>query len=143
MTMMNPEPTYTIQQTSQITGLPSSTLRYYEDIGLLDPIRRTANGHRCYTDQDLLRLDLIKKLRLTGMPLEAMVAFIDLYRAGDETISHRREIMQAHREVVQAHIAELNETLAFIDRKIATYCKKEAEYEREYIEQHDEIPAAG
>jgi DNA-binding transcriptional MerR regulator len=140
--MMNPEPTYSIQEVSQAMDLPASTLRYYEVIGLLEPIHRLANGHRCYTDSDLRRLNLIKKLRLTGMPLDAMGNFVALYREGNRTARQRREILQAHKQRVQAHIAELSEMLEFIDYKIGLYEEEEIEHEREQIE-HDEVPAVG
>lgn len=141
--MMNPEPTYSIQEVSKQTKLPSSTLRYYEEIGLLDPVQRAANGHRCYSDADLRRLNLIKKLRLTGMPLDAMCAFVALYQDGNATARQRREILQAHKQAVLTHIAELGEMLEFIDYKIGLYQEEEVEHEREQSEQHDEVPAAG
>jgi DNA-binding transcriptional MerR regulator len=141
--MMNPEPTYSIQEVSRQTKLPSSTLRYYEELGLLDPVRRSSSGHRRYTDVDLRRLDLLKRLRLLGMPLEAMCAFVALYRQGNATARQRREILQAHKQKVLAHIAELGEMLEFIDQKIAIYHEQETDYEREQIREDDEVPVAG
>jgi MerR family transcriptional regulator, aldehyde-responsive regulator len=140
--MMNPELTYSIQEVSKKTKLPSSTLRYYEEIGLLEPIHRSAVGHRRFTEDDLRRLELIKRLRLLGMPLEAISEFVALYREGVRTARQRREILQSHKQRVQAHMEELGRTLEFIDIKIATYYEQEAEYEREQIE-HDEVPTAG
>jgi DNA-binding transcriptional MerR regulator len=140
--MMNPETTYSIQEVSKLSKLPSSTLRYYEEIGLLDPVQRSTSGHRRFTNADLRRLDLLKKLRLLGMPLDAMCAFIALYREGKGTARKRREILQAHRQKVLAHIVELGEMLEYIDTKIEAYYEQEAEYEREQVN-HDEVPAVG
>jgi len=64
--------TYTIQEVSAITHLPSSTLRYYEEMGLLEPVERAANGHRRYTDADLMRISFVTKLRRTGMSIDLM-----------------------------------------------------------------------
>ena len=43
----------TIQQAADQTGLSLHTLRYYERIGLIPPIRRAPNGHRRYSEQDV------------------------------------------------------------------------------------------
>ena len=48
--------TYTIQQMAEQTGLTRYTLRYYEDIGLLDSVARASNGHRRYSEADLNRI---------------------------------------------------------------------------------------
>jgi MerR family transcriptional regulator, aldehyde-responsive regulator len=138
--MMNPNSSYTIQEISAETDLPSSTLRYYEEIGLLDPIPRAANGHRRYSQSDLHRVILIKRLRLTGMSIERMIEFVALYRGGTSTARQRREILQAHRETVQARVDELLEMMGFIDYKIGLYQDEEAEYERE---QKYEVPIVG
>lgn len=137
---MNPNSSYTIQEISAETDLPSSTLRYYEDIGLLDPILRAANGHRRYSEADLRRLMLIKRLRLTGMSIERMLEFVALYRGGNSTARQRREILQAHRQNVQARVDELLEMMGFIDYKIGLYQDEEAAYERE---QNDEVSVVG
>jgi MerR family transcriptional regulator, aldehyde-responsive regulator len=138
--MMNPNSSYTIQEVSAETDLPSSTLRYYEEIGLLDPIPRAANGHRRYSESDLRRLGMIKRLRLTGMSIEHMLEFVALYRGGAATARQRREILQAHRQNVQARVDELLEMMGFIDYKIGLYQDEEAEYERE---QKYEVPVVG
>ena len=56
-----------------ISGLPESTLRYYEQIGIIDPIARDpSSGHRVYSDKDIESLTTIACLAATGMPLESM-----------------------------------------------------------------------
>lgn len=126
---MTNEPTFTIQQVAQETDLTVYTLRYYEDIGLLDPITRAANGHRRYCEADIRRIGLLKRLRRTGMTLEDMKNFIDLYREGSTTTRLRRELLEAHRERVEEQIAELIEIREFIDTKIAIYKEEEAQDE--------------
>ncbi len=142
MTTMTNRDSYTIQEMSRRIGLPSSTLRYYEDIGLLEPVERAANGHRRYSQTDLGRLTLIKNLRLTGMSIEAMCDFVALYRGGRATARQRRELLQAHRRRVQAHVDEMLEMIGFIDMKIGMYQEEEIEHERE-SESNYEISAVG
>jgi DNA-binding transcriptional MerR regulator len=138
--MMNPDDTYTIQEVSRETDLPSSTLRYYEDIGLLDAVDRAENGHRRYTLADVHRIILIKRLRLTGMTIRQIRDFVALYAGGKRTAAQRRVVLEAHRVSVQAQVAELIEMLGFIDYKIGLYKEEEADCERE---REHEIPAVG
>lgn len=129
--MIKQETSYTIQEISRIMDLPSSTLRYYEEVGLLDSVGRAANGHRQYTDADVSRLDFIKKLRLIGMSIEQMRDFVGLYQGGKQTAHLRREILQEHRGAVQARMEELLEMLKFIDYKINLYQQEETELDQE------------
>ncbi len=138
--MMTPADTYTIQQASALVELPSTTLRYYEDIGLIGPIARASSGHRRYTDADLRAITFVKRLRFTGMPVEEMCEFMALYRGGTATATRRREILEAHRQAVRARVDELVTMLEFIDYKIGLYQDEEVEHERK---QHYELSAAG
>jgi DNA-binding transcriptional MerR regulator len=72
---------------SEITGVNIPTLRYYEQIGLLDPVHRADNGHRRYSENDLRRIEFIKRLRATGMSIRAMLFYVELYRADRDTTS--------------------------------------------------------
>lgn len=111
---------------SELTDISIPTLRYYEQIGLLDRVERAANGHRRYSEDDLRRIDFLKRLRATGMSINEMKYYVDLYRAGDSTLAERREILEAHRQSVKEQIDTLAETLAFLDMKITRYRQEEA-----------------
>ena len=63
---------YSPAEAAQKTGFSLDTLRYYERIGLLPPVGRTAGGRRRYGDTDLLWLMTLRCLRDTGMPLREM-----------------------------------------------------------------------
>lgn len=108
------------------TGLSIDTLRYYERIGLLDPVRREASGHRSYSDADVRRVNFLKRVRATGMSIREMQHYVNLFREGDGTITARRAMLEAHRDVVQAQIADLHETLALLNTKISGYKQQEA-----------------
>ena len=60
---------YTIGQVSQRTGIPAKTIRYYEDVGLLPRPARGENQYRRYSQADLNRLLLLRRIRLLGAPL--------------------------------------------------------------------------
>ncbi|MER7482315.1 MerR family transcriptional regulator [Streptomyces sp. NPDC126510] len=112
---------YTISEVVAFTGLTAHTLRWYERIGLMPHIDRSHTGQRRYTNRDLDWLDLVGKLRLTGMPVADMVRYAELVREGDHTYAERFELLQTTREDVLARIDELRGTLAVLDRKISFY----------------------
>jgi DNA-binding transcriptional MerR regulator len=122
---MNYECIYTIQQIAEITGLSVHTLRYYERIGLIDPVERASSGHRRYSDNDVARVEFLTRLKATGMPLRQMQKYTELIRQGDSTLTERRKILEAHRLVVQAEMGKLQETLDFIETKIERYYNTE------------------
>ncbi|GAA2653079.1 MerR family transcriptional regulator [Streptomyces aculeolatus] len=112
---------YSISEVASYTGLSAHTLRWYERIGLLNGVHRSHTGQRLYTDGDLDWLDLIGKLRLTGMPVADMVRYAELVRAGDQTMPERTQLFREHREVVRQQIEDLRTTLAVLDFKIEFY----------------------
>ncbi|MEV0264869.1 MerR family transcriptional regulator [Streptomyces sp. NPDC050617] len=112
---------YTISEAAAYTGLSAHTLRWYERIGLMPHVDRSHTGQRRYDDRDLDWLDLVGKLRLTGMPVADMVRYAELVRAGEETFAERERLLTAHREDVRKRIAELQSTLAVLDYKIDVY----------------------
>ena len=115
----------TIKQMVEQSGVSADTLRYYERIGLIDPVMRAENGHRRYQDRDLLRVSFLRRLKATGMSISDMLYYVNLYRQGDSTLVERREILQAHKQVVLGQIDELYETVDFIDMKIERYIAEE------------------
>src|SRR5262249_17000977 len=74
---------YTISEVAEHTGLSAHTLRWYERIGLMPHVDRTHTGQRRFTNRDLDWLNLVTKLRLTGMPVADMVRYAELVREGD------------------------------------------------------------
>ncbi|WP_234365350.1 MerR family transcriptional regulator [Streptomyces sp. RTd22] len=121
----HPRPTgqdrYTISEVAEHTGLTAHTLRWYERIGLMPHVDRTHTGQRRFTNRDLDWLDLVGKLRLTGMPVADMVRYAELVREGKHTYAEREELLTAHRANVRERIAELESTLDVLDFKINIY----------------------
>lgn len=103
-------------------GLTVDTLRYYEkDELLLRAVPRSASGHRRYDDADLRWIELITRLRSTGMPIRDVRRYAALVRAGVGNEADRLALLQAHREHVLAQLAEVTAHLAAIDYKIGLY----------------------
>ena len=115
----------TIAEAAERSGLTKDTLRYYEKDGLmLAPVDRSATGHRRYTERDLTWIELITRLRATGMPIRDVRRYADLVRAGDGNEEERLELLREHRRLVLAQLAEVQEHLGAIDRKIGIYVDK-------------------
>jgi DNA-binding transcriptional MerR regulator len=117
--------TYEIGEAARATGMSVHTLRYYERIGLIAPVRRLPNGRRAYTDDDLWWLGFVAILATTGMPIREMVAFVRLERAGDESLAERRAILRRRRAAVQAAMRRLNHYREAIERKLEHYAGRE------------------
>ncbi|MFI9200520.1 MerR family transcriptional regulator [Streptomyces sp. NPDC053048] len=121
---------YTISEVAEYAGLSAHTLRWYERIGLMPHVDRSHTGQRRYTDRDLDWLDLVGRLRLTGMPVADMVRYAELVRQGDHTFPERERLLSAHREDVRARLAELRSTLEVLDYKIDIYADARRASER-------------
>jgi len=118
----------TIQEVARRTGLSIDTLRYYERIGLLEPVGRAQSGHRRYTQHDLDWIDLLIGLRNTGMPLAQMLRIAQLRRQGsDATLSERRLLFEEYQHSLQQHIQKLEQFLAALQNKIAHLKELEAQ----------------
>ncbi|MEU9401776.1 MerR family transcriptional regulator [Streptomyces sp. SID4985] len=112
---------YTISEVVAFTGLTAHTLRWYERIGLMPHVDRSHTGQRRYRNPDLDWLDLVTKLRLTGMPVADMVRYAEMVRAGEDTYPQRKALLEDTRRDVLTRIAELRDTLAVLDLKISVY----------------------
>ena len=113
--------TYSPAQTVELSGFSLDTLRYYERIGLIEPVHRAAGGHRRYSDDDLGWLDMLRCLRGTGMPIAQMQTFAELARTGDTTVAERLALLEGHDADVEEEIARLIEQRGKIQAKIEYY----------------------
>lgn len=116
---------FEINEVSKITKLKAHTLRYYENIGLIKDIRRNAAGKRVYTEQDLKWLEVINRLRETGMNIRKMQEYARLRHMGDETISERKNMMENHLESINREIKKLLEAKDYVENKIKIYNEME------------------
>ena len=115
----------TVEQTAHETGLTADTLRYYERIGLITDIQRAKNGHRRYSDADIIWILFLKQLRATGMPIAQMKQFAQLRRDGDGSVTQRREMLEQHRQNLTAQVQLIMDFMSVIDLKIARHQQTE------------------
>jgi DNA-binding transcriptional MerR regulator len=114
----------TIAEAARATGVSAYTLRYYERAGLIDGVDRAASGHRRYDDADLAWIEVLQRLRATGMPIQRIRRYAELVREGQGNERDRLALLEEHRDAVKARLAEVRKHLTFIEKKIAIYEEK-------------------
>ena len=111
-TVRDPEiASYRIGELAAKVGMTERTIRYYEEVGLLDSVKRLDGGTRAYTDDDVRRLKFIRKLKVLGLTLQEMHELEDMYKTqrSNRTVLPRLiELLDAHLLTVDGRIAELH-----------------------------------
>ncbi|HSZ15847.1 MAG TPA: MerR family transcriptional regulator [Terracidiphilus sp.] len=122
---------YTIRSMAERCGMTAHTLRYYERVGLIQPVGRARNGHRRYSEADEAWLHFLHCMRATSMPIREMQRYAELREQGDATSLERRKILEDHQAGIAAQIVQLQQAHALLTHKIANY---------KMIEQRTRIP---
>src|SRR6516165_6292283 len=122
---MQQNPGYTIRNMAERCGMTAHTLRYYERVGLIQPVGRARNGHRRYSEADAAWLHFLHCMRATSMPIREMQRYAELREQGDATSLERRKILEDHQAEIAAQIAELQQAHALLTHKITNYKKIE------------------
>jgi DNA-binding transcriptional MerR regulator len=91
--------TYTIKEAAVLTGLPASTLRYYESIGVIAPISRGASSkHRVYDEDDLDQLMWVACLAATGMSVSDMRQYVTNGELGPAAAGAQIDLLEAQQQ---------------------------------------------
>lgn len=93
------------------TGLTVRTIRYYEELGLLESVKRVENAIRVYTAYDERRLRFIQRLKVLGLSLQEMLALEKLYRR-ERT---NRAVLPALVEMLDRHLGQTNERIQALE----------------------------
>lgn len=104
--------TLLISQVAERTGFSPSTLRYYEDIGLLPEPDRNRSGYRVYGPDDLEALRFIDRGKRLGLELDEIADILQLWRTGDCGPTRNQVEALLHAKLVQVH-RDLEELQAF------------------------------
>ena len=103
------------------TGHSIHAIRWYESQGLIPGVGRDSSGRRVYGEPHLSWLDLMDRLRRTGMSIAEMRAYTALVKQGRSTLKQRQDLLRAHRARVRETIAEWTLALKLLDGKIDFY----------------------
>ena len=97
----------TIKEVSETYDISADTLRYYERIGMIPEVTRTAGGIRDYQESDL--------------PVEALIEYVKLYQEGDETFEARLQLLSEEREKLEEQKAQIESAINRLNYKISKY----------------------
>lgn len=90
--------------------VPTKTIRFYEEIGLLAEPERALNGYRDYDEEAVARLRFIRDAQATGLSLTEIASILDLRSAGEGTCYHVIDLLERHLEDLDRHIENLQAT---------------------------------
>lgn len=116
-----PPKSMSIAEVAEVTGLSIDTLRWYEREQLFPPVSRDSGRRRRYTADDLSRIQLMLRLRRTGMPVKDIRRFVELLAGGPETHPERLALLQSHRSRILIDMEQLSKDLSAVDFKIDHY----------------------
>ncbi len=100
-----------IGDVATLSGLPAKTIRYYEDIGLVKPLR-SSNGYRTFRESDAHKLAFLGRARALGFTIEDCRNLLALYEDEKRASAEVKEIAKQHLERIDGKIAELKEMRA-------------------------------
>lgn len=99
-----------IGELADITGFPAKTIRYYEQIGLLPPPEREANGYRSYGTDVAQRLRFVQHAQSAGLTLREIAQVLAIRSEGRAPCVHVRDLLHHHLAQIDARLAELRAT---------------------------------
>jgi DNA-binding transcriptional MerR regulator len=107
-----------ISQLAESVGVPTSTVRYYERVGLLELPARTASGYRDYADDSAARLTFITRARRMGLSCGEVATLIPVWAGTNCGAAHERvgRLVDDKRAEVADRIAELQQFSAQLDQ---------------------------
>ncbi len=110
-----------IAEVAEKYDISADTLRYYERIGLLRPVRRNAGGVRDYSEDDCMRIGFVKCMRGANVSIERPHRVHAAPRRGRRDARARKQILIEQREAARERLARVQEGLDRLDYKIAHY----------------------
>ena len=113
-----------IAEVAARAGLPAKTIRYYEDIGLIRPLRQ-ANGYRAFRDSDLHKLTFLSRARSLGFSIEDCRTLLALYEDHSRASADVKAIAHHHLDQITAKITELQAMQATLSDLVA-HCAGDA-----------------
>ena len=113
--------TYTIAQISEKFGVAASTLRYYEDLGLLRNVERAESGHRIYSEDHIGKLEAINCFKKAGMSINEIKDFFEYEKDEAKSIDDMMSLLKRRSEIMLEEFAEAYESYEHILKKLDYY----------------------
>lgn len=130
---------YSAKEASEITGVSTATLRYYEKEKLLPQIARNSQKYRQYTDEDIEWIKMIQCMRMANIPIHSIKEYVSLLIQGGETLEQRFVMVKKHMEDIKKQMICLQNAFDLTQKKLSFYEKllanssyKEMSYSEEW-----------
>lgn len=112
--------TYTIREAAKVSGLPESTLRYYETIGLIKPVQRDASSkYRVYSEEDVNLIIAIACLSATGLSIEDMRTYLQNRTMGTDGAHGQVELLTTQKQHLEDEIRYMQLRIRYVEAKIS------------------------
>lgn len=111
----------TIGEVSKKFEISTDTLRYYERIGLIPPVPRNKSGLRDYNEDSCNWINFIKCMRSAGMPIEALIEYVQLFQMSDSTIEARKSLLVEQLKNLEVKRDNIQHTIDRLNIKIQHY----------------------
>ena len=109
---------YKIGEISKLYQIGPDSLRYYEELGLLNPTRGE-NGYRMYGLNDLWRLNVIRDLRKLNFPMEKIASYIR-----SRSVASTKELLNEELSIIDTHIQTLTQLRENVSEPYTHYMKQ-------------------
>ena len=96
-----------IGEAARLSGMNAKTIRYYEDVGLIQPAGRTGAGYRDYSDADVHMLQFLARARGLGFSVKTCRELLSLYRDRSRASADVKAIANTHVDEISRKIEEL------------------------------------
>lgn len=130
---------YSAKEASEITGVSTATLRYYEKEKILPQIARNSQKYRQYTDEDIEWIKMIQCMRMANIPIHSIKEYVSLLIQGGETLEQRFVMVKKHMEDIKKQMICLQNAFDLTQKKLSFYEKllanssyKEMSYSEEW-----------
>lgn len=119
-----------ISEVAEKYGLTPATIRYYEKQRLMPPVNRNEAGIRIFQEEDLVWIEFIKCMRASGLSIDSLSRYSELYQIGDETLFERKEILKEEYQKLLEKQELINATVKKLATKLENYEEKIQRYEQ-------------
>lgn len=111
----------TIKEVCEMFNITADTLRYYERVGVIPEVHRTAGGIRDFTEEDIGWVKTMTCFRSAGVPVEMLIEYRRLFELGDDTFIARCNLLKEAREKILEEKKRYDDALKKLNYKIAKY----------------------
>lgn len=124
---LNYEDCIQISDLAKILRITTRTIRLYEQMGLVNPPRRTEGGIRLYEKADIRRFKMVLKVKALGLSLQEIKELADIYsreQLPEKIMPRLIELLNSHIDKIKKRVGQLQS----LERDISDYKKKIVEY---------------